>query len=99
MDSTLCPAIDQVIPQLGQDVPSLPPRGTKTVNAEDQKSSLRSVQAVMDKPEPDVEALCDVRRALDDMWASKSDYILPSVELLANGSRNREISTLLLGES
>lgn len=98
MTSTLCPPIEQVLPQLGQDTPSLPPSGTTMVNVDDQKSSFCWLQAVMDKPEPDVEALRNVRTALDGLWASNSQYILPSAELLANGSRNRELSTPLIGE-
>jgi hypothetical protein len=84
------PSVVQLLAELGSP-PSLPPTGTKSLAPDDQKTMLHSLQAVMDSPEPDASDLQETRAALDELWACNSEYLLPSAELLANGSRNREL--------
>ncbi|RMJ26890.1 GTP binding protein [Aspergillus sp. HF37] len=85
------PSVVQLLAELGSP-PSLPPTGTKSLAPDDQKTKLHSLQAVMDSPEPDTADLQETRAALDELWACSSEHLLPSAELLANGSRNRELA-------
>jgi hypothetical protein len=84
------PSVVQLLAELGSP-PSLPPTGTKSLAPDDQTTMLHSLQAVVDSPEPDASDLQEARAALDELWACNSEHLLPSAELLANGSRNREL--------
>lgn len=90
-----CPSLAQVLSELEVSFPCLPARGVKTLSADEQETLFCSLQDAFKDSESGGdagnEALQNIRVILDKFWEYNSEYLAQAADILANGSRSREL--------
>lgn len=90
-----CPSLARVLSEPEVSFPCLPARGVETLSADEQKTLFSSLQDAFKDSESGGdagnEALQNIRVILDKFWEYSSDYLVQAADILANGSRSREL--------
>lgn len=94
-----CPSLAQILSEPDASPPCLPARGVETLSADEQTSLFSSLQDAFKDSESGGDAgngaLKNIRVVLDKLWEYNSEYLVQAADVLANGSRSRELWSIL----